>query len=164
MGLCVSNTKLKNDNEYTVHKSVDQPFKSILTGFKFSKGFYKGDNEEEHKVQHNINFEPVGKGVGLPFENYSIERPIFESTTEAILLARHKLTQTLRTMKIINKEVSNDESEKLIIQQINVLKKIDHPNIIKFYESYQDEHYFHIIKISNCSKLFFLTIFLNSKI
>ena len=37
------------------------------------------------------------------------------------------------------------EEEKSFRYEINILKKLDHPNIIKFHESYIDYRYIHIV-------------------
>ena len=33
----------------------------------------------------------------------------------------------------------------LLSRELVILKTLDHPNIIKFYETYQDEKYFHLV-------------------
>ena len=33
----------------------------------------------------------------------------------------------------------------LLQREIEILKRVDHPNIIKFYGTYEDKNYFHII-------------------
>lgn len=32
-----------------------------------------------------------------------------------------------------------------MIQEVSILKKLDHPNIVNIYELYQDEQYFYLI-------------------
>ena len=46
----------------------------------------------------------------------------------------HKETKALRAVKILNKKyLPKDELEKLV-NEIDILKKLDHPNILKLYE------------------------------
>ena len=33
----------------------------------------------------------------------------------------------------------------MFIQELKILQQIDHPNIIKFYEVYEEEHQFHLV-------------------
>ena len=55
--------------------------------------------------------------------------------------------ELIRAMKIIDKSKinANDEENDTIKNEINVLKKIDHPNIMKIYEFYEDKENFYII-------------------
>lgn len=32
-----------------------------------------------------------------------------------------------------------------MIQEVNILKNLDHPNIVNIYELYQDEHQYYLI-------------------
>lgn len=145
MGLCLSSKETTNKGG--ISRVDSSQTANILKGFPhgFSRIIFSKDNENQTATP-NFSFDLVGKGVGNPLENYSIEHPLFESSAGAIWLAKHKLTQTLRTMKIINKEVSNDESESKILKQINVLKKIDHPNIVKVFEFYNEPTKLYIIQ------------------
>lgn len=132
-----------NESQISTHRKND----NILSGFNkgIDRNIFKKDDESPQNVV-NFNFELVGKGVGNPLENYSMEKPLFESSAGAIWLTKHKLTQTLRTMKIINKENNNEENEKKILSQINTIKTIDHPNIVKVFEFYNEKDRLYIIQ------------------
>ena len=56
-------------------------------------------------------------------------------------------TEIIRALKIIDKSKINgsDSENDTIKNEINVLKKIDHPNIMKIYEFYEDKENFYII-------------------
>ena len=59
---------------------------------------------------------------------------------------KHKLSNQFRAMKIIKCKADNPHSNSLeILKQINILKTLDHPNIIKIYEFYSTEKYIYII-------------------
>lgn len=46
-------------------------------------------------------------------------------------------------MKSIKKSAVIKEDEEKLFSEMNILKNLDHPNILKLYELYQDEeHYF----------------------
>ena len=53
----------------------------------------------------------------------------------------------IRALKEISKEALNDnlESEEELKNEIEVLKQLDHPNIMKIFEFYEDENYLYII-------------------
>ena len=55
------------------------------------------------------------------------------------------MTGLARAIKIINKdELSTSEKERMATE-VEILKQLDHPNIIKIFEFYEDEAYFYIV-------------------
>lgn len=48
----------------------------------------------------------------------------------------HKQTQILRAVKIINKSQAPKDEQERLKNEIEILKSLDHPNIIKVYEFY----------------------------
>lgn len=59
--------------------------------------------------------------------------------------ARHKQTKALRCVKKLRKkDLSEDEKAKLI-EEVSILKELDHPNIVKVNEFYQNSKYFFIV-------------------
>jgi calcium-dependent protein kinase len=55
----------------------------------------------------------------------------------------HKKTKQKRAIKIIPKEKVRDKQRFLI--EIEILKNLDHPNICKMYESFEDERNVYIV-------------------
>ena len=41
-------------------------------------------------------------------------------------------------MKIINKKYLEEEEKQKLLTEISILKQMDHPNILKLYEFFQD--------------------------
>lgn len=58
-------------------------------------------------------------------------------------------------MKVIKKEKMPDELKKEFINEIEVLKQLDHPNILKIYEFYEDSKNFNLITeyVNGCDLL-----------
>ncbi len=50
----------------------------------------------------------------------------------------HKITGETRAMKIIKKESCDESYLKSLTNEINILRMVDYPHIIKLYEIYQD--------------------------
>jgi len=46
----------------------------------------------------------------------------------------HKDTRALRAVKIINKKYLEEAEKEKLLSEINILKQMDHPNILKLYE------------------------------
>lgn len=162
MGICssvISSSKIKKQDSLTKDKNIRneinlstdsiKKIKDLLNGipdnFKESNTGKIDEKSEEKKNKEGIKFELVRESNGDPLAVYSIERPLFESNTGVMWLAKHKLTQMLRTMKIINKRVVNENSD-LILRQVNVLKGIDHPNIVKIFEFFNTKDKLYIIQ------------------
>ena len=53
--------------------------------------------------------------------------------------------ETVRAMKIIDKQHIEKGQEKLLFEEIEILRKLEHPNIMKIYEYFIDQKYIYII-------------------
>lgn len=51
----------------------------------------------------------------------------------------------LYAIKTLKKEGIKESSIKMISEEIEILKSLDHPNIVKYFETYEDRHYIHIV-------------------
>jgi len=58
---------------------------------------------------------------------------------------QHKVTGELRAMKVLKKDEVSKEFKKSLLNEIDILKQLDHPNIVKLYEFYQDKLNFYLI-------------------
>ena len=58
---------------------------------------------------------------------------------------QHKTTGEFRAMKIIKKDEVSKEYVQSLLNEIDNLKQLDHPNIVKIYEFYQDKLNFYLI-------------------
>ena len=47
-------------------------------------------------------------------------------------------------IKVISKKKIGDELDQLL-DEINILKSLDHPNIVKYYETYENQKYMYIV-------------------
>ena len=70
-----------------------------------------------------------------PYNDYNEIKMLGEGSYGKVYLVSHKIIGAIRAMKVIKKIENYDENNTLeILNEINVLKKIDHPNIIKIFE------------------------------
>lgn len=61
-----------------------------------------------------------------------------------VRMAEHKKTQSQRAVKnILKTSLLKDNLE--FVKEIAVMKAMDHPHIIKLYESFEDEKYFYLV-------------------
>jgi calcium-dependent protein kinase len=57
----------------------------------------------------------------------------------------------VRAMKSMKKSSLLKEEEKKMFAEMNILKDLDHPNIVKLYELFQDEENYYLITEFFCS-------------
>ncbi len=82
----------------------------------------------------------------LPDEFYDRLEHIGEGSYGLVIKVKPKLTDEIRAMKIISKQnVIFGVREADILNEIKILKYLDHPNIIKIYEFFKDENFYYII-------------------
>ena len=66
-------------------------------------------------------------------------------------LGMHKLTDALVAIKSINKEFLEEEwTRRRVVREVSILKKINHQNIVRLYETYESVKHF-LIVIELCS-------------
>ena len=57
----------------------------------------------------------------------------------------HKTTGLVRAMKQLKKSALIKEEEERLLQEMNILRNLDHPNVVKLFELYQDEQNYYLI-------------------
>ena len=89
----------------------------------------------------------VQESKGDPYEFYEEVKVLGEGSFGKVYMVRHKISRVLRAMKSIHKDKAQlrEEEEKAMINEINVLKSLDHPNIMKIYEYFNTEKCLYII-------------------
>ena len=111
-------------------------------------------NDKNKNIDNSIKFDNdllISEAKRDPFEDYDEIKQIGEGSYGSVYLVKHKTTGATRAMKIIEKVEDVDENNTLeILNEINVLKKIDHPNIIKIFEFYLQNNNYYLIT-ENCS-------------
>ena len=88
-----------------------------------------------------------------PEEDYDKLNCIGENEGSSVFRVQHKLTDEIRAMKIIKKsrvvrvrrEEDESKEDEDIKREINVLRSLDHPNILKIFEFYSSKESFSII-------------------
>eukprot|EP00826_Nyctotherus_ovalis_P049525 TRINITY_DN599_c0_g3_i6.p1 TRINITY_DN599_c0_g3~~TRINITY_DN599_c0_g3_i6.p1 ORF type:complete len:550 (-),score=147.22 TRINITY_DN599_c0_g3_i6:103-1752(-) len=78
-------------------------------------------------------------------DRYIVKSVIGKGAYGEVKLVNDKITGNPRAMKVIPKEGYGKISNPTISTEIQTLKSLDHPNIIKIYEFYQDDDSFYLI-------------------
>ena len=88
----------------------------------------------------------IRKQLGHPFENYEIIKKLGNGTFGQVFKVVHKQTGVIRAMKIIPKNnLKPGFTDKDIIREINIMKSLEHPHVIKLYEFYIDEYNYYLL-------------------
>ena len=67
----------------------------------------------------------------------------------------HRKSGVKRAVKILKKNFLKEEEQKRFFHEIEILKKMDHPNIVRLFEVYQDhKRYFIITELCTGGELF----------
>ena len=81
-----------------------------------------------------------------PFEDYTEIKELGSGSFATVKLVRNNSTKMIRAMKIIQKKNnSSGESDLDILNEINILKQIDHPNVVKIFEFYNSKDAYYLI-------------------
>ncbi|CAD8199555.1 unnamed protein product [Paramecium pentaurelia] len=107
--------------------------------------------DNPNKIKDVAHFKISSQGMvaekyGSITHDYTLLKPpIGKGAFGEVRKAIHKVTNQVRAIKVISKEkASKAEVERLRIE-IEILKRLDHPNIIKIYEFYQDNKNIYIV-------------------
>lgn len=65
--------------------------------------------------------------------------------TVRISYKRNEEPRKYYAVKSISKKNLTEKDLKELIKEVEIISNLDHPNIIKFFETYHDEYYFHIV-------------------
>lgn len=57
----------------------------------------------------------------------------------------HKATKIVRAMKSIKKSSILREEQERLFSEMNILKNLDHPHIVKLYELYEDSKSYYLV-------------------
>lgn len=81
-------------------------------------------------------------------EDYDIDfdKDVIEEGTKSIVYrCTHKATGEERAVKIVEKSSWNDDANDSIKHEIDLLKKMDHPNIVRIFSTFEDEKHYYIV-------------------
>ena len=104
-----------------------------------------------------INFGSfINERKGTFASDYKKEGKLGSGNFGEVLKVTHKTSANQRAVKVLDKaKVKKYDDPSKLLAEIEILKKIDHPNIMKIYEFYQDsKNYYIIMELINGKELF----------
>jgi len=87
----------------------------------------------------------VGEKKTKITQDYEFIKEIGSGAFSKVYKARHKLSKTIRCVKKLSKKDLSEEEKTKLVEEVAILKTLDHPNILKVLEFYQNDKYFFIV-------------------
>ena len=97
----------------------------------------------------------VTEEKGNPSKKYKPKKMLGNGSFGCVYEAKNTVFGNSVAMKVIKKDKNNELDEQEIRNEIDILKKLSHPNIVKIYEFYiSDNHYYIITEYCKGGELF----------
>jgi len=162
------------------HKAFFFSFVNRNHVYKHLHKFWKGKDHDkecshEHDHDHHATFSelhpehPQFKNIAIsededtsiqpikdvPIESvYTFKKDLGTGAFSVVKLAEHKKTHTLRAAKVIDK-IAVGEKKEMLEREVDILKRIQHPNIIAVCEIYEtDKHLYLVMELAMGGELF----------
>lgn len=78
-------------------------------------------------------------------DSYKISQCIGRGTYGEVRKCTGKDSKELKAVKIINKKFLEDEEKDKMMLEIYLLNELDHPNVLKLYNAYQDDKRYYLV-------------------
>jgi calcium-dependent protein kinase len=99
--------------------------------------------KEDLNIKAKIFIRPIRSSI---YTNYEIGKKLGSGTYGYVRLATHVATGQMRAIKTIKKsKIYNENSQVKFFDEVDILIKTNHPNIIRLFEFYEDENNFNIV-------------------
>ena len=113
-----------------------------------------GEDENKNNPSTFCSYTPINltnellvtKSKSNPFKEYKKLNFLGEGTFASVYRVQNIYTDVICAMKIINKSPNcSDENEKEILNEINILRSMDHPGVLKIFEFYSNKDSYSIV-------------------
>ena len=138
-----------NNNKNTDNKS--QPKISLISKKSTTEGddvnltYVKSSTINSQFFDGKIDVKDYIQQLGKDsLDNYEKISLLGKGSYSSVYKVRNKNTNLFRAMKVIQKNFQKDNDE--ILREINILKNMDHPNVMKIYEFLEDEKNYYLIQ------------------
>ena len=131
----------KNANTKNLKKESNQIIENTISDLPSERGNKASTIKQNIKVSTGMI---VNRSTDNLKDKYQIIKKVGEGGFGTVWKVMHVKTGLIRTMKRIAKSKNEDEIEHLI-NEINILKKLDHPNIVKLFEFFVEPDGFYTI-------------------
>jgi len=146
-----TNNVLKDGKQSDSNTSPDTPKKDTLENNDKKKKIESNNNDltkNETKSTYVVALDSnvfVTKGGRKPDEVYIKEKTLGSGSFGTVYLVKHKQLHRYFAMKAIKKSNKSKIDEEGLMNEINILRKMDHPNILKITDFYSQKNEYDII-------------------
>ena len=136
----------KSEKNYSIKKNEKDKLPSSQIDLSLSKNLDSSGFTFDH-----ISRIPIGpknviiKKKGDPYEDYEILSKLGEGTFGKVYKVKNKKNHAIRAMKMISRHWSGHLKDNEVMKEIEILKNLNHPYIIKLYEYYVNNNYIFLI-------------------
>ena len=150
------NYSIKETNQFNIY-DFDIQQKVIISNSLRQKSLPLNEinfsiSNRKNKPLKSLSNLPIGtvnvirKQIGDPNINYTVIKALGHGSFGHVFKVVHKITGNIRSIKVIPKNnIKTGFTKDEIIQEINILKSLDHPHIIKMFEFYVDENNYYLV-------------------
>ena len=83
--------------------------------------------------------------VGSKLSDFIVEKELGKGNFGAVYLVTSKLTKKVYALKEIKREMYNEDQRLEVEKEIRLLKDLNHPHVIKYFTSFQENGNFYIV-------------------
>ena len=139
---CPGNKNVHNDGQVIIdiqQGQTNDKFENIKTKTDTGNNFSSKKKESIHFDKSNF----IRMKEDNIFDEYDLKNKLGEGAYGCVYKVQQKTTNFLRAVKAIKKKHVDYEE---FNNEIEVLKALDHPNIIKLFDCYQDKRYYYMVE------------------
>ena len=144
---CLRNNQEINVTENNPNKNNSQFIQQLEDNFIIEKKRPSNSQNIKIPIQEYFDGKIDAKDYiqkGDKIENYQKIKRLGKGSYGSVYKVIKKNTNIIRAMKVIPKNFEKDNDE--ILREINILKNLDHPNVMKIYEFLEDDDNYYIIQ------------------
>jgi len=97
---------------------------------------------EQVKIKSS-NF--ISQHAGKLRDHYRIGKMLGSGAFGEVRVCVHRESGAQRAVKVLRKAHMDEDEKRMFFNEINILKDLDHPNILKMYEFFEDEKRYYIV-------------------
>ena len=87
----------------------------------------------------------VTQTAGKLRDHYRIGKMLGSGAFGEVRVCVHRESGAQRAVKVLRKSHMDEDEKKMLFNEINNLKDLDHPNILKMYEFFEDDKRYYIV-------------------
>ncbi|DAZ96535.1 TPA: hypothetical protein N0F65_011212 [Lagenidium giganteum] len=86
-----------------------------------------------------------GKAPRKVTDSYTLGKVIGSGSYSVVRASEHKATKEKFAIKCIQRSQLTEEDDEAIIMEVNILKQMDHPNIMKLHDFFTEPDYYYLV-------------------